>query len=254
MLDGEIALVTGAKGGIGAAAAKALAEAGARVIVTARRLADAEAVAGQCAEGRALGLACDVADPEAVRAAVREATALVGAPTLLVNNAGTVQPIGLLHETDADAWAANINATLIGAAAMARAVLPAMLDRGGGAIVNLSSGAAHRAMEGWSAYCAAKAGLAMVTKSLALEYGARGIRAFGFAPGIVDTGMQVEIRASGINPVSKLPREALASVDDPAKAIVFLCTSAAGDLAGLEVDIREASFRERAGLPALPAA
>ncbi|MBN9058384.1 MAG: SDR family NAD(P)-dependent oxidoreductase [Rhizobiales bacterium] len=138
--------------------------------------------------------------------------------------------------------------------AMARAVLPAMLDRGGGAIVNLSSGAAHRAMEGWSAYCAAKAGLAMVTKSLALEYGARGIRAFGFAPGIVDTGMQVEIRASGINPVSKLPREGLASVDDPAKAIVFLCTSAAGDLAGLEVDIREASFRERAGLPALPAA
>jgi len=254
MLDGEIALVTGAKGGIGAATARALAEAGARVIVTARRLADAEAIARECAEARAVGLACDVADPDSVRAAVREATAIVGAPTILVNNAGTVQPIGLLHETDSDAWAANINATLIGAAAMARAVLPAMLDQGRGTIVNLSSGAAHHAMEGWSAYCAAKAGLAMVTKSLALEYGARGIRAFGFAPGIVDTDMQVEIRASGINPVSQLPREKLAGVADPARAIVYLCTDAAADLAGGEIDIRNAEFRERAGLPALPTA
>ena len=254
MLDGEIALVTGAKGGIGAATAKALAEAGAHVIVTARRLDDAEAIARECAEGRAIGLDCDVADPDSVRAVVREATAQLGPPTILVNNAGTVQPIGLLHETDADAWAANINATLIGAAAMARAVLPAMLDQGRGTIVNLSSGAAHHAMEGWSAYCAAKAGLAMVTKSLALEYGARGIRAFGFAPGIVDTGMQVEIRASGINPVSQLPREKLSGVGDPALAIVYLCSAAADDLAGGELDIRKPEFRLRVGLPALPAA
>lgn len=254
MLDQEIALVTGAKGGIGAATAIALAEAGATVIVTARKLADAEATAVRCAEGRAIAVSCDVSDAASVEAAVKEATARVGAPTLLVNNAGTVQPIGLLHETDPAAWAASVNANLVGAVAVIRAVLPAMLARGGGAIVNLSSGAAHRPMEGWSAYCAGKAGLAMVTRSVALEYGARGIRAFGFAPGVVDTDMQGVIRASGINPVSKLPRENLAGVGDPARAIVYLCTEAAGDLAGLEIDIREATFRERAGLPALPAA
>src|SRR5690606_15700892 len=117
-----------------------------------------------------------------------------------------------------------------------------------GTIVNLSSGAAHRPMEGWSAYCAGKAGLAMVTQSLALEYGARGIRAFGFAPGVVDTDMQGEIRASGINPVSKLPRENLARGDDPARAIAYLCSAAAADLAGGELDMRDASCRARAGL------
>jgi NAD(P)-dependent dehydrogenase (short-subunit alcohol dehydrogenase family) len=88
----------------------------------------------------------------------------------------------------------------------------------------------------------------MVTQSLALEYGARGIRVFGFAPGVVDTDMQGAIRASGINPVSKLPRENLAGVDDPARAIAYLCSAAADDLAGGELDIREASFRARAGL------
>ncbi|BCP52018.1 short-chain dehydrogenase [Kaistia sp. 32K] len=248
MLDGEIAFVTGAKGGIGAAAAIALSDAGATVVVTARRLADAEATAARCAEGRAIAVACDVSDADSVDAAVKEATARVGAPTLLVNNAGVVQPIGLLHETDPAAWAASVNANLVGAVAVIRAVLPAMLARGRGTIVNLSSGAAHRPMEGWSAYCAGKAGLAMVTQSVALEYGARGIRVFGFSPGIVDTDMQGVIRASGVGPVSKLPRETLASVDDPARAIVYLCSEAADDLAGRALDVREAEFRARAGL------
>jgi NAD(P)-dependent dehydrogenase (short-subunit alcohol dehydrogenase family) len=105
-------------------------------------------------------------------------------------------------------------------------------------------------MEGWSAYCAGKAGLAMVTQSVALEYGARGIRAFGFAPSVVDTDMQGEIRASGINPVSKLPRENLAGAGDPARAIAYLGTAAADDLSGREIDIRDANFRVRVGLPA----
>ncbi|WP_018182943.1 SDR family NAD(P)-dependent oxidoreductase [Kaistia granuli] len=249
MLEGEIALVTGAKGGIGAATAIALAEAGATVVVTARKLADAELTTARCAQGRAIAVACDVSDAASVEAAVKEATARIGAPTLLVNNAGTVQPIGLLHETDPAAWASSVNANLVGAVDVIRAVLPAMLARGRGTIVNLSSGAAHRPLEGWSAYCAGKAGLAMVTQSVALEYGARGIRVFGFSPGVVDTDMQGEIRASGINPVSKLPRENLAGTGDPARAIVYLGTASADDLAGREIDIRDTNFRARVGLP-----
>jgi NAD(P)-dependent dehydrogenase (short-subunit alcohol dehydrogenase family) len=134
---------------------------------------------------------------------------------------------------------------------MARAVLPDMLAARRGRIINLSSGAALRPLEGWSAYCAAKAGLAMLTRSLALEYGEAGIRAFGFAPGVVDTDMQAEIRASGINPVSRLPRESLADPSLPARAITFLCTPDADAFSGGEVDIRDPAFRAAMGLPAI---
>ena len=119
-------------------------------------------------------------------------------------------------------WAANVTANLVGAANAARAVLPAMLAAGRGTIVNLSSGAAHIPIAGWGAYCAAKAGLAMLTKTLAAEYGEKGIRVFGFAPGLVDTAMQEAIRAAGIGPVAKLPREKLTSPREPAEAIAFL--------------------------------
>ena len=250
MLASPVALVTGAGRGIGARTAHALAEAGARVAVTSRRGDDARRVAASIGRG-AVGVACEVSDPASVFAAVAEIAERLGPVGILVNNAGTVQPIGLLHETDPAAWAAALAATLAGAATAARAVLPAMLDTGHGTIVNLSSGAAHGPVEGWSAYCAAKAGLAMLTRSLALEYGSRGVRAFGFAPGLVDTGMQAEIRASGMNAISALPQTALADPDQPARAIAYLCSSAADDLAGRELDIREAAFRERVGLPAL---
>jgi NAD(P)-dependent dehydrogenase (short-subunit alcohol dehydrogenase family) len=87
-----------------------------------------------------------------------------------------------------------------------RATLPSMLANRGGTVINISSGAAHRALEGWSAYCCAKAGFAMLTTALALETTRSGVRVFGLAPGVVDTDMQVTIRASGINRVSQIPR------------------------------------------------
>lgn len=246
-LEGEIAIVTGGARGIGAATAVALAEAGARVIVTARKVGDAEKVAEQIEGG--VALACDVSDPFAIEALVKEVEHRLSPPTILINNAGLIGPIGKLATVDPLAFAANINATLTGAALMARAVLPGMLAKGRGTIVNLSSGAAHRPLEGWTAYCAAKAGLAMVTRSIALEYAEAGIRVFGFAPGVVDTGMQGEIRASGINPVSQLPRETLADAAVPAKVIAFLCGAGADAFAGKELDIRDAELRTAAGLP-----
>ena len=114
--------------------------------------------------------------------------------------------------------------------------------------MNVSSGAASRPLEGWSAYCAGKAGLAMLTRSLHLELGERGVRAYGLRPGVVDTDMQGVIRASGVNEVSRLRREELASVEGPARAIAYLCEPAAADLAGAEVDIRDGTFRGRAGV------
>ena len=171
-----------------------------------------------------------------------------GSLDALVNNAGVIQPIGRIAETGAAEWAGSIAVNLTGAYNAIRAVLPGMLAAGGGTIVNVSSGAAHRPLEGWSAYCAGKAGLAMLTRSLHLEYGQEGIRTIGFSPGTVDTEMQVAIRASGINPVSQIPRGNLQPADRPARAIVYLCSDAAADLAGSEASIGDEAFRRRAGL------
>ena len=242
-LSGRTAVVTGGNRGIGFATVRALAGAGARVTFTART----EAGLGEALRdlgGTAEGVLCDATD----RAGM---AGLVGRGfDILVNNAGVIGPIGHLGDADPLDWARNIEINLVGAVHAIQAALPAMLARGGGTIVNLSSGAAHKPMEGWSAYCAGKAGLAMVTRSLHLEYAARGVRAFGFAPGVVDTDMQGAIRASGMNPVSQLPRASLAPAERPAWAIAWLCTAEADPLAGQELDIRADPFLSVSGLEA----
>ena len=225
-LAGKVAIVTGASRGIGAAAALALGEAGASVMLAARMPQQAEANARQinAAGGKAAAIACDVSDYAACQRLVQETTQRFGPPDVLVNNAGVIEPISMVGAADPAEWARSIQINLIGAYYAIRAVLPGMLERGHGDIINVSSGAAHRPLEGWSAYCAGKAGLAMLTRSIDLEHRAAGIRVFGFQPGTTDTDMQVTIRASGINMVSKIPREQLTPVAHPARAIVYLCT------------------------------
>ena len=151
-------------------------------------------------------------------------------------------------ESDPAIWARNIEINLTGAYYGIRAVLPHMIAHGGGTIINLSSGAAIRPLDGWSAYCSAKAGVHMLTRAVALENADKGIRIFGFQPGTTDTDMQVAIRASGVNAVSQIPRENLYPVSQPAAAIVYLCTPVADDLAGGEVNLRDEAFRARIGV------
>ena len=146
-----------------------------------------------------------------------------------------------------EAWARNLEINLIGAAHMARAAIP-HLRQGGGVIVNISSGAAESALEGWSAYCAAKAGLAMLTQALHLEEAANGLRVYGFKPGTVDTQMQAKVRASGINPVSQMRPGDYLPAEVPAQVIAWLCSDAAADLAGRELSIRDAELCRRAGV------
>ncbi len=248
-LTGQVVVVTGASRGIGAAAAEALASAGAAVMLAARGQEQTAAIAHRIAKagGRAETAVCDVADWASVQAMVAEAKRRLGTVTALVNNAGVIEPIARLDEADPEAWARNIHINLIGAFHAIRAVLPEMRAAGRGTIVNVSSGAALRPLEGWSAYCAAKAGLAMLTQAIALE-GVPGLRVFGFQPGTTDTDMQVTIRASAMNPVSRIPREQLTPVNEPARGIVYLCTPAADDLSGKEFSLRDEAFRRRVGL------
>ena len=243
-LSGRRALVTGGAGGIGLATCKALAALGAAVTFTARSSESLAAAQGTLGAA-ATGTLCDITD--------RARLAEVIAPgfDILVNNAATIAPIGRITDLSTEAFSASIETNLVAQFDAIRLSLPHMLARGWGTIVNVSSGAAHRPQEGWAAYCTGKAGLAMLTRSVHLEYGAQSIRVFGIAPGVVDTGMQVSIRASGINPVSKLPRESLSQPDQPGRAIAWLCTPAADSLAGQELDIRDPALRQAIGLPPL---
>ncbi|MCB4820532.1 SDR family NAD(P)-dependent oxidoreductase [Roseicella aerolata] len=249
-LKGKAALVTGASRGLGEGVARALAGAGVTVMLAAR---DGEAVAAVAREivaggGRAYSMAADVSDFAATEALITETRARCGGLDILVNNAGVIEPIAEIADSDPAAWARNIAINLVGPYNAVRVALPGMIAAGGGTIVNVSSGAAYRPLEGWSAYCSGKAGLAMLTRAIALETQGNGIRAFGFSPGTIDTEMQVKIRASGMNVISQIPRGDLSPVAHAVKGLVYLCGAEADDLIGQDASMRDDAFRVRLGL------
>ena len=249
-IDGRVAVVTGASRGIGEATARELAARGAAVLLLARDEAAIERIAGEieAAGGRALAEVCDVAEWEAVDAAVRLCTERLGAPDILVNNAGLIEPIAPLSESDPAGWDHTIDVNLKGVYHGLRAVLPGMIARGGGVVVNVSSGAATSPLEGWSHYCAAKAAALMLTRCAHLEAGDSGVRVTGLSPGTVRTHMQVAIKASGINPVSELDPSVHIPPEWAAKAIAYLCTDAGAAYAGQDMSLRDPDVRAAIGV------
>lgn len=237
LLAGKVALVTGARTGLGAATAEVLAAAGAAVIATGRQPGDCTDVVARinASGGKATDLALDVADLAAIPGRVAAAVALHGRIDVLVNNAATIAPMARLAGLDAAAFDRAMTVNVSGPAALVAALWPHL---GGGRVINVVSGAANRPLSGWAAYCASKAALLMLTRSIALEGGDAGILAFGFAPGLVDTGMQAGIRAARINEISDIPREKLLPPGRPAAAIAWLASGRGDDLAGEYVDIR----------------
>lgn len=246
-MQGKVVAITGASRGIGAAAARAFAAAGAKVALLARSQREIDALAAEIG-AEALAMRCDVADWTSVEQAVATVVQRFGRLDVLVNNAGTIDPIARLSDADPTAWGQAIDVNLKGVFHGMRAAIPVMRAQGGGTIINVSSGAARNALEGWSSYCAGKAGALMLTQAAHLEEGPHGIRVLGLSPGTVATEMQVKIKASGINPVSQLDPAVHIPADWPARALVWMCGPEADPWLGNDVSLRDEAVRRAVGL------
>lgn len=247
VMTGKTVVITGASRGIGAAAARAFAAAGANVALLARSSEEIGALAAELGD-TALALPCDVSDFGAVDAAIASAVGRFGGLDVLINNAGVIEPIAMLGKADPAAWGQLVDINVKGVFHGMRAALPIMTAAGGGTIITTSSGAAHNPLEGWSAYCTSKAGAAMLTACLDKEARGQGIRAMGLSPGTVATRMQREIRASGVNPVSQLDWSAHIPPEWPAQCLLWMCSADADDYIGQEVSLRDPEIRARAGI------
>jgi|TARA_B110000967_G_scaffold29826_1_gene28048 NAD(P)-dependent dehydrogenase (short-subunit alcohol dehydrogenase family) len=246
-LAGKTVVITGASRGIGAEAARVFAAAGANVALIARSSDAIEKLATEIGT-QAIALTCDVASYASVEDAIAKAKETFGSVDILINNAGVIEPISHLASADPDEWGTVIDINLKGVFNGMRAVLPMMIASGGGSILTISSGAAHGPVEAWSHYCASKAAAKMLTECVHKENGADGIRAIGLSPGTVATQMQVEIKASGINPISQLDWDVHIPADWPARTLLWMCGSDADQYCGQELSLRDEGLRKRVGL------
>ncbi|MEU1837793.1 3-oxoacyl-ACP reductase FabG [Micromonospora chersina] len=240
MTSTRTAVVTGAARGIGAGVARRLARDGFAVAVVDLDEAAAQPVVDEieAAGGRALAVGADVADEQAVRAAVDRIAGELGEPTVLVNNAGITRD-NLLFKMTADDWDAVVNVHLRGSFLMTRAVQGHMTGAGWGRIVNLSSTSAL-GNRGQANYAAAKAGLQGFTKTLALELGKFGVTANAIAPGFIETEMTAATATRLGVPFEEFKRAAAAQIpvartgtpEDIAHAVSFFVSEGAGFVNG----------------------
>jgi NAD(P)-dependent dehydrogenase (short-subunit alcohol dehydrogenase family) len=248
-MTGKTAVITGASRGIGEAAARSFAAAGANVVLLARSGDAIGRIAREIGES-ALAVTCDVASWSQVRAAVDQAAWRFGGIDVLVNNAGVIEPISMLRDSDPAGWSKAFDINLKGVYHGMRAVVPLMRENGGGTVLTVGSGAAHNALEGWSHYCASKAAAHMMTKALHKEEARAGIRALTLSPGTVATEMQREIKSSGVNPVSAMEWSEHISPDWPAQALLWMCSPDADEFVGEEVALGDPAIRQRVGVGA----
>ncbi len=246
-LTAKTVLISGASRGIGAAAARAFAHAGANVALLARTRDALSDLAGEIG-AKAQAIPCDVSRYWEVEQAIAATRDAFGGLDVVVNNAGVIDPIGHLASIDPEAFSHTIDINLKGVMHGMRAALPGMIAQGSGTIINISSGAAHGPVEGWAAYCSGKAGALMLTRVADKEAREAGVRVLGLSPGTVATEMQREIKASGINPVSQLAWEDHVPPEWPAQTLLWMCTSDADAYLGGDVSLRDEDVRRKVGL------
>jgi len=265
LLTNKVALITGASRGIGRATAIIFAQAGAKLVVTAR---SSEALAHLVEEitaqgGQAIAHPTDISNPVEVAELYQTACHQFGQVDILVNNAALLQPMDMVWQTDPLAWQTLMAVNVNGPYFCSQVVLPAMLHRKQGWIVNVSSGAASANVAGLSAYCASKAALERFSTVLAAEVAGHGLIVTTLRPGVVESHMQHTIRNT---PMEQLPQVNkwqtlyedgnLRPPQEPALAILWLASRFAHQANGQHFNLDQPDFRQRLhadlGIPLFP--
>ncbi|WP_273778802.1 2-hydroxycyclohexanecarboxyl-CoA dehydrogenase [Acinetobacter sp. GSS19] len=239
-LQGKVIIVTGGAGGIGSATCKRLAQEGAKVAVFDMNMAAAEALVAeiQNAQGQALAVQCDITNREMVDQAVAKTQAELGPVDGLVNNAGwdVFKPF---LKTNANEWDRLIQINLVGMLNMHHAVLPGMVERNAGRIVNIASDAARVGSSGEAVYAACKGGLLSFSKTLAREHSRHNININVICPGPTDTALLAGVTEGASNPeklreafIRAIPLGRLGQPDDLASSIAFFLSDDASFITG----------------------
>ena len=230
-LSGQVALVTGASRGIGAAIAATLADAGATVVGTATSEGGAEGISSALGD-KGRGIVLDIASDESVQAAIKDIQGQEGAATIVVNNAGITRD-NLLMRMKAEEWDDVLSTNLSGAFRVSKAVLRGMMKAKHGRIINIASVIGVTGNAGQANYAAAKAGMIGFSKSLAKEIGSRNITVNVVAPGFIDTDMTRVLPEDQRDALlADIPLGRLGQAQDIAAAVLFLASDAGGYITG----------------------
>lgn len=249
-LNGKTAIITGASRGIGEATAKVFAKQGASVVLAARSTADIERISNEIKQngGKATAIECDIADFNAVQNLADNTLTEYGNIDVFIANAGIIEPISTLANSDPVEWGYSFDINLKGMYNCLRTTLPVMAKQKSGTFINVSSGAAHSPLEGWSHYCSAKAATAMLLRNANVEHMDDNIRFMALRPGTVRTAMQVAIKASGVNPVSEMEPSDHFPPEWPAKTLAWMCSSDADKHIGEEIYLGDPDIQKSVGL------
>ena len=239
-LDGKVALITGGNSGIGSATAALLAKEGATVVLTGRNQARGDQIAQAITEagGRAIFLRADVRVADDCRQVIEQTLERFGRIDVLFNNAGVYHPRTVPECTEQE-WDETINSSLKGAFLMSKYALPSMIERGSGSIIHTSSGWGIQGGDHAAAYCAAKGGLVVMAKAMAIDHGPDGIRVNCVCPGDVDTpmlpddagrrGMAWDDYVAG---ASDRPLGRIGTTEEIARAVLFLASDDSSFITG----------------------
>jgi len=239
-LENKVAIVTGGTSGIGRATAALFAEEGAKVVVVGRDKGRGQEVVAEitAAGGTAIFCRCDVRFAEECQRAVEETVQAFGQVDILFNNAGVFYANTVIDCTE-DEWDLTVDISLKGTYLMSKYALPHMIAQGGGAIVNTSSGWGLTGGNEAAAYCAAKGGVVLLTKAMAVDHGRQGIRVNCVCPGDVDTPMLVDDAerrgmtwAEYLAEAADRPMGRIGLPDEVARAVLFLASEEASFVTG----------------------